>query len=134
MVIDTLLLYGVIIASGLYGQNITWLGYWQPALLSTTLCLLFPWGLFLIIRYMIANSFVKAGLCAIFGGLFLPMMDGVLRWITQGVLYFQLRSSNLFVWNNGDAIVANVFLLVFLTGVIIGGILLIVGLLRKKHD
>ena len=133
MVIDTLLLYAIIIVCGLYGQNGTWLGYWKPALLITSLCLLFPWVLFLIIRYMKANAFVKAGLCVIFGGSFLSTIDNVIYWISEGVLRFQFKNSNLFVWND-STINANIFLLIFLLGCIIGGILLVVGLLRKNYD
>lgn len=137
MLIDTLLLYATIVDSGLYLQGSTWLGYWRPALLITFVSVLFPWGLFLIIRYIKANVFTKAGICVIFGGMFLSVIENVIYWITDGILRFQFRNANLFVWNDSvinGVIDANVFLLILLTGFLIGGVLLVIGLLRKKRN
>lgn len=137
MLIDTLLLYATIVVSGLYLQGSTWLGYWRPALLITSVSVLFPWGLFLIICYVKVNAFTKAGICVIFGGLFLSVIENVIYWITDGILRFQIRNANLFVWNDSvinGVIDANVFLLILLTGFLIGGVLLVIGLLRKKKN
>ena len=137
MLIDTLLLYATIVVSGLYLQGSTWLGYWRPALLITSVSVLFPWGLFLIIRYVKVNAFTKAGICVIFGGLFLSVIENVIYWITDGILRFQISNANLFVWNDSvinGVIDANIFLLILLTGFLIGGVLLVIGLLRKKKN
>jgi len=152
MSVDTILLYAVIAVIGLfaqnktivmqeaeravvvYGQNGLGLDYWRPALLITSLSLLFPWGLFLIIRYLKANSFIRAGICVIFSGLFLTMIENMINWILEGVLRFQFRNANLLVWNSNSVIDANIWLLIFLSGCVIGGVLLGVGLLRKKKS
>jgi hypothetical protein len=130
MALDTLFLYAVIVVSGLYLEGSTLIGYWQPALLITSVCLLFPWGLFLIIRYIRANLFIKTGLGLIFGGLFLSVIENIVYWITDGIFRFQFKNANLLVWNNSAVINANVLLLILLTGCIIGAILLAIGLLR----
>jgi hypothetical protein len=132
--IDTLLLFVIITSIGLYVQNSTWLSYWRPALLITPLCLLLPWGLFFIIRYIKADSFVKTGLCVSFSGLFLSLFENILYWITDDVLRLQLANANLTVWNNSGIINANVFLLTLLTGCIIGGIFIAIGLSRKRKS
>lgn len=129
MAADTVLFYAVIIVSGLYGYGSE---FWRPALLNTTVCLLFPWGLFLMIRYIKAGAFIRAGLCVIFGGLFLSMIENISNWITKGVFRVQFRNANLFVWNE-SVTDANIFLLTLIAGCIIGGALLVVGLLQKKR-
>ena len=132
MMMDTILLFVIIVVNGLHWQGYTWLNYWLPALLITPVCSLLPWGLFLIIRYMKGNALMKAGVCVFFSGVFLSVIDIVIDWIIEGVLHFQFRNANLSVWNNDSVINANVFLLTLLTGCIIGGALFIIGLLKKK--
>lgn len=128
MAVDTILLYAVVIVSGLYGNDSY---YWYSAVMITTVCLLFPWGLFLMIRYLKANTFVRAGLCVIFGGVFLSMMENIINWILGNGFRIQFRNANLLVWNENFTD-ANIFLLTLISGVVIGGVLLVVGLLRKK--
>ena len=132
MVINTLFLYAVIAVSGFYLQDSTWLSYWQPALLITSVCLLFPWGVFLIIRYIESVPFVKAGLALIYSGLFLSLIEGVVYRIVEGALRFNLTSADLSDWNSYNAINANISLLILLASCIAGGILLIIGLLQNK--
>jgi hypothetical protein len=60
------------------------------------------------------------------------MIENVVYWIIEGVLRFQFRNANLLAWNNDNVINANIFLLTLLTGCIIGGILLVIGLLQKR--
>ncbi|MCL2130639.1 MAG: zf-HC2 domain-containing protein [Treponema sp.] len=133
MIIDTFLLFAVIIVSGFYGQAGSWLGYWRPALLITTMCLLLPWGLFIAIRYIKANSFIKAGICVTIGSLFLSMVENLVHWILEGIFHFRILNANVLVWNTEDLINANVSLLILVAGCIVGGILLAVGALQKKH-
>lgn len=128
MLTDTVLLYAVVIVSGLYGYGSE---FWRPALLNTTVGLLFPWVLFLVIRYIKSNAFVRAGLCVIFGGLYLSMIESLIYWILNGFFRIQFQNANLLVWNL-SVIDANVFLLILIASSIIGGMLLAVGVLRTK--
>ena len=104
MAIDTVLLYALAAACGRYGNPDT---YWKPALLITTLCALFAWLLFGIIRYAKCNGLIKAGLCVISGGLFATLL--------------QFTSIHF-------------YLLFFLAGCIIGGIFLITGIQKNKRE
>ena len=74
----------------------------------------------------------KAGVCVIFSGLFLTVIENLIYWITEGVMLAQFRNANLLDWSNNSVADANVVLIVLLTGCLVGGILLIVGLLRKR--
>ena len=134
MTLDTLLLFAVIFVSGLYVGG-GFADYWRPALLITSLYVLFPWGLFLMIRYIKANAFVRAGLSTIFGGVFLTFGIFGIDWILAGNAAmappYRWSGANLFVWNNAT-IDPNVHLLILLTGCVVGGALLAVGLTRRK--
>jgi hypothetical protein len=129
MMIDTVLLFAIVAVSGLYG------GYggdfWRTAILDTTCPVLFPWALFLIIRYLKQNGLVKAGLCTVFGGVFISMFENAMKLINGFPMTETLTKANLFVWQD-DTVDANVKLIILITGLIVGGILLILGLIRKK--
>ncbi|MCL2301269.1 MAG: zf-HC2 domain-containing protein [Firmicutes bacterium] len=104
MIIDTALLYALIVACGKYGNPET---YWKPALLITTACALFAWLLFAVIRYAKFNGLIKAGVCVISGGLFACL--------------FQLFSVKF-------------FLFFFLAGCAAGGIFLITGIQKHRRE
>jgi len=129
MVSNTLLLYMLLIIIGIRADNAS---YWRTAFLISFVCLLLPWLLFLTIRYLRVNAFVKAGLCFIYVGLFVAMINSVIEWILSGVWHSQLRYANLFQWRGYYMIDANITLLVLLIGCIVGGILVAIGLLRKS--
>ena len=133
MAMNTFLLYAVIVVAGLHLQDSTWSNYWQPALLITSVTLLFPWGLFLIIRYMKSTSLVKAGLAFIYGGLFLSMIESIIYRIIEGVSRFHLINANLSDWSNNIVINANISLLILFVGCTVGGILLVINILRNKN-
>lgn len=129
MTADTLLLYAVIIVSGLYGH---YTNYWAPALLNTTVNALFPWALFLTIRYLRADGLVKAGLCAIIGGCYLSLVYDITNFITAGRRHLTMADANLLVWN-GRNLNSNIYLLVLLAGCLAGAVLLTAGILRDRR-
>lgn len=132
MAIDTILLYAVIIACGIYNNPVD---YWKNAFLITTVGGLFSWILFAIIRYFRVNSFIKWGLCFIAGGVFFSLNHDITYWIKEGVLHISFVDANLGVWNSAAMINANTYLLIFLLGCVIGSILLVIGRYHKhKHD
>lgn len=130
MAIDTVLLYAVIIISGVYTGG-TFVSYFQTALSVTPVCLLLPWGLFIIIRYVKANIPIRAGLSSVFCGLYFSFGLGILDWILDGTVPYRFGGANLLVWND-STINPNIFLLFLIMGCLIGGILIVIGLLRKN--
>jgi hypothetical protein len=130
MISNTLLLYMVIIVIGLHAST----GYWREAFLITSVCLIFPWLVFLTIRYFKTNVLIKTGLCFFYTGLFFSMINSVIDWIVDGVWYNQLRYANLFPgeWIGYRVINANISLLSLLIGCIVGSVFLIAGLLQRK--
>ena len=98
-----------------------------PALYSIYL------ALFLINRHVKSNAYTRAGLCVITGTALLVIYVTVSVWITEGVLRLRFIGANLSVWKDLDTINANIDVLVLLLCGIVGGLLLIVGRLRKKN-
>lgn len=130
MSLDTLLLYLLIIACGFTADSVS---YWRPALLISTVCVVFVWILFLIIRYLKTDGFIKAGLCSIICGLFLSFIHDFIALVLDGYLYLSLSDANLLLWNSDRLINANGYLLFLLAGCIIGIILLMIGFVRKSR-
>ena len=88
--------------------------------------------LFLINRHIKFNAFIRAGLCVISGVVLLGICVTILEWITEGVLRLRFSSANLLSWENIATINANIDLLVLLICGIVGTLLLLIGLLRRK--
>ena len=130
MSVDTLLLFAVIIASSLYGGHGLDFSYWRTAFLVTSTALLFPWGLFLIIRYLKASRLIRAGLSVVFGSTFLSLANSLFHFILEGAADRPFSGVNLAVWNSATTD-ANINLLIMLVGCVIGIVLLGVGMIRK---
>jgi hypothetical protein len=127
MVADTALLFATIIASRLSFYSST---DWVAVFLITATSLLLPWSLFIIIRYVRANGFIKAGLSTITGTLFLSGIDTAISWITNGIGHGRFAGANLLIWND-LTISANVHLLILLVGCGIGAVLLGIGIVLR---
>ena len=128
MAANTVLLYAIIVVSGLYAQSGA--DYWGTSLLITTICLLLPWLMFLTIRYLKVNALIQTGLCIFFNGLFFAMIEDIVHLILSGPRRPLFTNANLFVWELG-VINANISLLLLLVGVV-GIVLAAIGLLRKR--
>ena len=130
MTADTVLLYGIIIVTGLYDKPAD---YWNIVPLANTIVLVFPWTLFLLIRYVGANGLIRAGLSVMAGGIMLSLLNDVTNWIMDGIITRPaLLTANLYQWNSDAAINANIYLLSLLTGLIVGGALLAAGFIRRR--
>lgn len=130
MVVDTILLFAVIVVCGLYGNDA---GFWKPALLNTIINVAFVWIIFVIIRYLKTNGLVKAGLCVILTSIFTSFINNIINWINDGVLYISLADVNLSDWSSDILINANLYCIILVTGFIIGVALLVAGLVKKSH-
>ena len=129
MTADTILLYATIVV----GLSTSPDSDWHIALLSSVVALILPWTLFVIIRYLRANGFVRAGLSVMAGGIMLSLINDVTNWILDGVITRPaLLTANLCQWHGDAAVNANVYLIMLLTGLIVGGALLVTGVIRKR--
>lgn len=129
MLWDTLWLYGVIVTCGFYSSTAA---YWRIALQITAFCLLLPWALFLVIRYLKIHPLSRAGICCILTGLFCTVINDVLSLIIgEDASTWHLSDVNFSDWSY-PAGQANTFVLIFFTTFMIGLILLSIGIFLQK--
>jgi len=129
MGVDSALLYAVVIIGGFYGN--TTFDYWLPALLTTTANVLFVWLLFVVIRYLKVNRFTRAGISIIICGIFVSLIHDITMLIQEGIAHITFMDANLWMWSGYDAINANIYLLILLSGCVVGTVLLVIGLIRS---
>lgn len=126
---DTILLYALVIVAVLYGNRTNILG---TALLHTSINALFPWILFLVIRYVNTSGFTKAGICTIVGGVYFSLIHDISNRIDFGYWRINLAHANLSLWNEAT-INPNIYLLVLLAGCIAGTIFLLLGATQRHR-
>lgn len=95
-------------------------------------CLILPWALFLIIRYLKANWLIRAGICWIVTGVFLSVTNCAMDLLVYGRITDKMGwEADLSVW--GINITVNILLIILLSGVSIGAVLIALGInFRKK--
>lgn len=129
MTADTALLYALILVCGLHGSFTNW----TMALSVTTVNVLFPWILFLVIRYLKGNGFIRSGLCVILSSVFIAFLSDILSGIIDGVSVITILQANLRVWDYPISD-ANIKLLILLCGTVLGIVLLSIGLIRSHRQ
>ena len=130
MAADTLLLFGIIVSSGLYigaGGD-----YWRLAFSDATLNVAFAWVLFATIRYLKVSGLIRAGICCIVSGVYISLLHDIIEWIAGGITDVTLLQANFSVWNN-STINPNVYALIFLSGCTVGLALITAGIIRTLH-
>ena len=135
MLMNTVLLYLLIITIGLYTGSA---GYWRPALMITSGMIVFPWLIFGIIRYLEAirhlkvNGFIKAGLCILVAGTISTLANSYISFILGREWILGIGHANLSDWSSSTLINANIDLIILLSAVMLGGIFLVIGWIRRK--
>ncbi|MGN1160411.1 MAG: zf-HC2 domain-containing protein [Lachnospiraceae bacterium] len=124
MIVDTLLLYALIFLCG---------GPLDIKLKITSFCLLLPWAMFPVIRYLRADGLVRAGICTILCGAFTAVVNDVISWIIQEPEQVSLKYANLLDWSNWQTINGNIYICILLVTVIVGLGLMIGGLIRGRR-
>lgn len=135
MLWDTFWLYGVIVVCGL---QTTYPGYWKMALVITTFCALFAWIVFGIVRYAKMSfarhpQLMKAGIVTILSGISVILIKDIVDFILYGYYRCSLTGLNWGVWNE-STINANVYMIILIVCVMVGGMLMTLGMCLKKRD
>ena len=132
MIWDTLWLYGIMFSSAKYGSEF----YWHNSLLITTWCLLLPWAVFVIIRYLRLHPLAKMGLVILVTGVFFAIINDAIRLILlpDGATNApSILEANLFQWTGYPQTDANVRVLTLIGSIVIGVILLFLGIDAGKR-
>lgn len=95
-------------------------------------CLILPWALFLVARYLKENWLIRSGICWIVTGVFVSLLNCGLDYLIYGRLtdtkgFWQ---ADLSVWENDTT--ANVMLIILLSGVSVGAVLIALGIIFRK--
>lgn len=137
MTVDTILLYGVIIISQFYSHAD--MIYLFKGLMINTVCLLLPWGMFAVIRYLKTNGLIKAGICTIITGVFCAFINDIIALILEGRLRICILNADLSRWTMGmpmtggeNTVDANVWLLTLIFSLTIGIGLIAAGVKKSR--
>ena len=124
---DTIWLYAIIIVCGLHTFASQ---YWRIALGITSYCILIPWTIFLVIRYLKIHPLIRSGISCCILGLFTALINTVVELILYGKSESSIVNVDFSTWtyptNN-----ANVSLLILITLFCVGLIFIGCGLLRQ---
>lgn len=95
--------------------------------------MILPWGLFLVIRYLRVNGFIKAGICSILTGLYLSSADVVTEILINGMIVHTkgFWNADLSVWEGNVG--CNVMLIILLSGLALGIIFIGLGIVLGKR-
>lgn len=127
MTADTVLLFIMLIAIGFYLKNGN---YWRPAMLNALVFSGFAWLLFLTIRYLKVTALTKAGLSVMECSFMLAITNDIENWILSDSVP-GLGSADFSFWG-WETFNANISLIVLLSGVCIGAILIVFGIISRK--
>lgn len=132
MLWDTIWLYAVIVVCGLHVKNPQ--QYWDISLKITTFCVIYPWIIFLVIRYLRVNGLIKAGISISLTGIFIAFVNDVIFYIIDGKWHMALLDADLSYWKENvsgvNVLDANIKLIILLTTVIIGVLLIVGGMIK----
>lgn len=139
MAVDTIFLYGVIIVSHFYSR--AGMAYLLKGITINTICMLLPWGIFAVIRYLKTNGLIKAGICTIITGIFCAFINDVIVLVLEGKLRVCILNADLSRWTMGmagnseaDTVDANVWLLTLIFSLTIGIGLIVAGVKRQRMN
>ena len=132
MLWDTLWLYGLIGVCGVYAKTA---GYWRIALPITSFCVILPWAMFLVIRYLKVDGWIKAGICTMFAGIFMAVINDVIELFISGQWSLTIHNADFLqwgrwglFWNN-----ANIYMLILIIALVCGMVLIGLGVIRMIH-
>lgn len=135
MIWDTLWLFAVIVVSGIYVNGGNY--YWSVGLITTAYCLLLPWAIFIVVRYVKTHPFIKAGIVVLIAGMFTAFANDSIRVIVEGVVKITIFHADFTIpvsewtdtlWN------ANVSAIILLVALPIGIVCIISGILLQKKE
>lgn len=131
---DTFWLYAIIVACGFYVKGGSY--YWQVGLSVTTYCWSVVWVVFVILRYLKANVLVKTGLSVMTVGTWIALVNDIINVLSgttdQGDGIFCADFSQGFQLTDTRVFNANVMLTVFISSILLGGIMILLGIMKKK--
>lgn len=126
MSVESLAVYSIIAVVGIYSK---YPGYWAAAIPITTYCLLVPWGIVLVLRYLPVSKMFRASIACLVSSLLLTFVNDVVDWSIGDFNGICLAKADFSNWNTytNDG---NVGWCILVIGVILTLIFAILGCVR----
>ena len=123
MTVESLAVFSIIIATGIYSK---YPEYWEIAIPITSYCLLIPWAIVLIMRYLPIPRMFRGSTASLVSGMLLALVNDVISISLGEFERISLATANFSNWdayyNNG-----NVAWSFIITGVVLAVIFAISG-------
>lgn len=123
IIIESIAVFSIIIAAGIYSK---YPGYWEVAIPITSYCLLVPWAIVLIMRYLPLSKTFRASIASLVTSLLLAFVKDVVNWFIGEFNEISLANANFANWNS-YTIDGNLGWCMITTGVILSLIFAILG-------
>ncbi len=130
VLIDTVAVYSIVVAAGFYTKAS---GYWYPALLITSFCMILPWAILGVARYLRIRKMFKASLISLICGAFGGFINDVVGIAIGEFDRLNLAKADFTNWNfysnNGN--VAWIFII---TGIALSVIFAVLGIVKRVSE
>lgn len=138
MLWDTLWLYLLIVVCGFLVDGGSF--YWRMSLSAVSYGLLFPWVIFMIVRYLKCNCLLKTGIAVAIEGTLFAFCNDLLHMVSGETVAYSIFNADLrkgFEHGNWEVLNANIYLTILIVSVAVGIVLCILGILsangKKKN-
>lgn len=92
------------------------------------------WIVFLIIRYLKTNGWVKAGIVAAVTSIWFAFANDVCVFFTEHKKQLTIGFTDFTNWENVSCVNANIYTIVLIVGSIASALFIIKGCLKRKHE
>lgn len=96
MLVDSVAVFGIVIAAGMYTN---YPGYWKIAIPITSYGLLVPWVMVMIMRYFPIPKIFRAAITSMVTGVLLAFMNDVINWSIGEFRGISLKNADFLHWN-----------------------------------
>lgn len=128
--VDSIAVYGIIAAAGIYSKVS---GFFSVAVPITTYCLVLPWAILLIMRYVPISIMFRASFASLVSGLLLGFVNDVVALSLGEFERISLATADFANWNaysnNG-----NVGWCLIIMGVALSVVFAIIGFVKKAQE
>ena len=92
------------------------------------------WIVFLIIRYLKTNGWIKAGIVTAVTGIWFAFANDVCVFFTEHKKQLTISFTDFSDWENVSCVNANIYMIVLIVGSIASALFIIKGCLKRKHE
>lgn len=126
---DTIWLYLTIFETCMHNRTYEGL---RTGMVVATILIPWVWLILIIARYLPVNRWIKSGLILMISGIWLAFSQDVSMFFLEHIHQLSIIAADFSDWHTYSAINANIYLFNLLTGLILGGVCLIIGWMQSR--